>query len=162
MNRKTVRILALAAVTLAAVTLVVPPLAHAADPSEIDRRVQALSENVMSPFCPGRTVSSCPSPQARELRTQIHSWVEAGYTDEAVRNQLLMIYGEDVRGAPQSEGFGLVGWLAPAAFVLLGGVIMILKLNRLKNAAAAAAGNAAPEVSPILQQRIERALRARE
>ncbi len=107
--------------------------AETMSPEQLETAAQAISETSMSPFCPGRTISSCPSPQARDLRGQIHTWLSQGYSEEAVRNQLLLIYGEDVRGTPQSEGFGLVGWTMPAVFVLLSVALLFLKLRRMKS-----------------------------
>ena len=54
---------------------------------------QEISDNVMSPFCPGLTLSACPSPQAKDLRLEIKSLLENGYSKEAVINQLKITYG---------------------------------------------------------------------
>ncbi len=127
MRRKSIRIFAGLFVTAALCGNT--PQTSAAD---LDKLAQEISETTMSPFCPGRTISSCPSPQARELRGQIHTWLNSGYSPDAVRNQLFTIYGEDVRGTPESEGFGLVGWFAPAVFVILSLAIIFRKLGRMK------------------------------
>ena len=127
---------------------------------EIDRRTQALSETLMSPFCPGRTISSCPSQQARDLRGEIHKLLEQGYTDEDVRNQMMMIYGSEVRGAPEESGLGLVGWWMPAVFVLVGLLLMIFRLRRLK-----LSGGAIPTaaiVSPEVEARVRKAMLQRD
>ena len=128
-------------------------------PDQLDLTAQAISETSMSPFCPGRTISSCPSPQARELRGQIHTWLQQGYSPDAVRNQLLLIYGEDVRGTPQTEGFGIVGWVMPAVFVVLSLALVFVKLRKMKPA------NGAPSSPKIIdaesERRVEDALRRR-
>jgi len=111
---------------LSSVSAEIPP------PDKLELEAQAISETSMSPFCPGRTISSCPSPQARELRGQIHTWLQQGYSPEAVKNQLLLIYGEDVRGTPQTEGFGIVGWTMPAVFVILSLALVFIKLRKMK------------------------------
>lgn len=104
-----------------------------AQTDQAEALAQEISETTMSPFCPGRTISSCPSPQARELRAEIHHWLEAGSTKQQVLDRLLTAYGEDVRGEPQSEGFGLVGWLLPPLFVLVSAIFMIMKLRRMRD-----------------------------
>ena len=43
-----------------------------------------LGDELMSPFCPGRTLSSCPSPQAAELVQWIVTQEAAGTTREEV------------------------------------------------------------------------------
>ena len=86
----------------------------------------------MSPFCPGRTLSACPSSQARELRIQVKEWLRQGYSPEGVRNQLLTIYGEEVRGVPRTEGFGIMAWLVPAFVIALTFLLIVYALRNLK------------------------------
>ncbi len=153
------------------------PAAFAADPAggalnlppvtdsrDIERDAQDISDSVMSPFCPGRTLSSCPSPQARDLRAQISVWLKQGYSENGVRNQLLTIYGEDVRGTPKNEGFGLFGWTAPFIFVLLLLLGMIYSLTRLRSSVTEPAGNLhSPDLAKEAKvyKRIEQELKER-
>ena len=150
--------------------LVFSPLAAGAqapgsltDPKLLESEAQEISESVMSPFCPGRTLSSCPSSQARELRTQILSWLKQGYTPSAVYNQLLTIYGEDVRGAPRESGFGFVGWLAPVVFVLLclGGCSYLLRRMHGGRDLAGSAHGSGAAVDEELRHEVEEELRRR-
>lgn len=108
---------------------------RAAPPSvspEQDRLAQSIGETTMSPFCPGRTLSSCPSPQARELRDQIREWLAQGYSESGVRNQLRIIYGEEVRGTPPNGGWlGDLGWYAPFAFVLASLALVAMKVRSM-------------------------------
>lgn len=107
-----------------------PQLALAIDSEQI---AQKISETTMSPFCPGRTISACPSGEARNLRDKIINWLEHGYSEQAVRNQLRMIYGKEVEGKPDFSGFGLIAWIVPGLFVLLGliTISMWLRSNKL-------------------------------
>lgn len=91
-----------------------------ADQSEIDRMTQEIADVTMSPFCPGRTISACPSPAAKDLRDQIRNWLNQGYSKTAVTNQLRTLYGDDVLGTPEVEGFDLVAWASPILFLLIG------------------------------------------
>jgi cytochrome c-type biogenesis protein CcmH/NrfF len=118
--------------TAAAVPVAPPAIESSGPQTELEQTAQEISESMMSPFCPGRTISSCPSPQARELRAQILEWLQSGYSPEAVRKQLLVIYGGDIKGEPDKAGFGLVGWLMPSIFVLLAFAVVFFKLRRMK------------------------------
>ena len=42
-----------------------------ADPAEPEGWAYELSHEIMSPFCPGRSLADCPSPQAESLRAWI-------------------------------------------------------------------------------------------
>ena len=77
----------------------------------------------MSPFCPGRTLASCPSPQAAELVQWIVMQEAAGATREEVIEILVERYGEEILGAPPAEGITLWAYVFPVlGFVLFGGV----------------------------------------
>ncbi|MCB0322046.1 MAG: cytochrome c-type biogenesis protein CcmH [Bdellovibrionales bacterium] len=125
---------------------------------ELELIAQEISEETMSPFCPGRTISACPSSQARELRLQILRWLREGYSPLAVRNQLVTIYGDDVIGAPPHDGFGWVAWLAPAVFVVVCLGLIGIALKRLRRPTEP---RPEPVVSPQMQERVTRALEER-
>ena len=52
--------------------------AEAETPTEKARAAYALSRELMSPYCPGRTLADCPSPDAAALREEIRDRIEAG------------------------------------------------------------------------------------
>src|SRR5688572_23813940 len=54
--------------------------------AERDRRAEAISRSIMSPFCPGRTVSSCPN--AAPWRADIRTWVGEGVDSEEIKRRL--------------------------------------------------------------------------
>lgn len=103
------------------------------DLAEMDRQSQEIFDTTMSPFCPGRTISGCPSPEAKKLRDQIYNWFEQGYSATAVKNQLRTLYGDSVLGVPNTKGFDLLAWLSPALFTSLGLCLIYLLLYRAKS-----------------------------
>jgi cytochrome c-type biogenesis protein CcmH/NrfF len=92
-----------------------------ADPDQI---LQTLSNDLMSPYCPGRTIASCPSPQARKLEDHIRAEAEAGKSREEIEAALVARFGEDIRGYEAQPlllyGSALVGLLALVALVIAG------------------------------------------
>ena len=111
------------------VPILSPQLVFAADSEQL---TQKISETIMSPFCPGRTLSACPSGEAKNLRGKIVDWIDHGYSEQAVRNQLTMIYGKQVAGQPDFYGFGLMAWIVPGLFVLLGVLALAVYFKRLR------------------------------
>lgn len=73
-----------------------------------------LSRQLMSPFCPGKLLADCTSPDAGALRQAIEARVAAGETVEAVKGDLVRRYGTEILGAPPAQGVGLLAWLVPA------------------------------------------------
>jgi cytochrome c-type biogenesis protein CcmH/NrfF len=92
-----------------------------------------IFDTVMSPYCPGLTLSACPSDKARELRSEIEQWVGQGETKTMIVQKLSARYGEEIYGTPQMEGFGLIGWFAPALFIFLALLLLFsLRKNLIK------------------------------
>lgn len=89
-----------------------------------DEVLQELSTDLMSPYCPGRTIASCPSPQARKLEDHILAQAEAGYSREQIEAQLVERFGTEIVGyAPQPVllyGSALVGMIALVLLVFMG------------------------------------------
>jgi len=108
-----------------------------------------LSHEVMSPFCPGRTLAACPSPQADELRLWILTQEAAGASRAEVERMLVERYGEDIFAAPPAEGaVGVSAYGVPLAGFALGVAVVVLVLRRVAGSraegqeAAPAAGDA--------------------
>ena len=82
-----------------------------------------VSNNVMSPFCPGLTLHDCPSQAAVELRDRIERWARAGATRTQITARLKREYGPAIAATPPREGAGLVAWLLPAVMVAAGAAL---------------------------------------
>lgn len=80
-----------------------------------------LSHDLMSPYCPGRTIATCPSPQARKLENNILDQALAGKTRVEIETQLAARF-PDIRGyigRPEIiYGTALVALLAIIGLVL--------------------------------------------
>lgn len=103
---------------------------HAEDAEVLlDKRVAAISTEVLSPFCPGRALSDCPSNAASDLKKEIRTRLANGQSEEDVYDYLYTLYGGEIRAAPEFASFGIVAWLAPAFFLLAGFLIIVLWLR---------------------------------
>jgi cytochrome c-type biogenesis protein CcmH/NrfF len=60
----------------------------------------SLASDLMSPFCPGRILADCPSPDAATLRAWILVQEAAGRSREEVETELLGRYGEQLLSRP--------------------------------------------------------------
>jgi len=89
-----------------------------------DLILQSLSNDLMSPYCPGRTIASCPSPQARQLEDHILAEAKAGKSREEIETALVGRFGGEIIGyAPPPlllYGGGLMGLLALVLVVMMG------------------------------------------
>jgi cytochrome c-type biogenesis protein CcmH/NrfF len=120
----------------------------------------ALARELMSPFCPGRALSDCPSAEAASLRAWILVQAAAGRSREDVLAELLERYGEQILAAPRPRGFGLTAYAIPIGAFLGGGALVALFLRRqTRESGAASRPRAAPlpaELERLVDQELER------
>ena len=116
-----------------------------------------LERELMSPYCPGRSLIECPSPAATELRLWIQGQEQAGVARATVEQRLFEQFGDQLRHSPRAEGWGLFAYLVPAG-ALLAGAVFVLGFLRRETRAAAPAAPAPPD--PELVREVDRELGA--
>ncbi len=152
------RKLLLCTALLSAVIVPVMSPAFAADVDQINAEAADISREVMSPFCPGRTLHDCPSSSASELKQKIKDKVQAGESRSQIMEFLVSLYGSEVRATPEAEGFGALAWVMPFLFLGVGGVVWMLWLEKKRSTVPDLAAPA-KKLTPELESRIERELR---
>jgi cytochrome c-type biogenesis protein CcmH/NrfF len=122
--------------------------AQAVSDPEVARRAHGIASDVMSPYCPGRTLADCPSPNAAALREEVRELLGEGVPEAEVRERLDARFGDEIVGAPRS----VWGWSFPAAVLALGVVALVVALRRLSAAATDAPVTVDPEVEAELER----------
>ncbi len=139
---------------LTVVLLLFGPLSTVAraDPQDVANDV---SNQVMSPYCPGVTLHDCASGQASKMREQIVKWAEAGWSKERIMDRLEAEFGATIRATPPAEGAGILAWLLPALAVAFGALVGIVLVRRWNlRAAPASPATSAEVVSPEDRRRV--------
>ena len=98
-----------------------------------------MAHELMSPYCPGRTLAECPSDKADTLRMWLHVQEASGRTADEVKAELVERFGDQVLSAPRPEGFGLAAYFVPVLAFVAGGLVLWLFLRRQTREAAALA-----------------------
>jgi cytochrome c-type biogenesis protein CcmH/NrfF len=117
-----------------------------------------LESELMSPYCPGRSLVECPSPQATELRLWIQAQERAGVPRSEVEARLIEEYGDMLRHSPRAEGWGLFAYLVPGGALLAGGVIVVAFLGRRGPPGPPSGPPPAAPADPELAREVEREL----
>ena len=123
----------------------------------IDKAANEIFGSVMSPFCPGMTIATCPSSQAADLRVQIRDRLAAGATKQEGLDELYAVWGEDVLGPAPTGGLGVFAWLVPGGVMVLAAAALTVWLrssSRRYGPEAAAAGTLDPEAQRRLEQEL--------
>ena len=142
------------AIGLLGVTGLHAPAPAPAQQQEVDQHAGRLFNQVMSPFCPGRTLTNCPSPQADILRDGIKERIRAGATDDQIWDELYAAYGDQVRSVPRAVGFNLLAWIIPGLFFALGALLLI-RWMRPRWRSTPAAPLPEQELDPELEARLQ-------
>lgn len=89
-----------------------------------------LYRDLLSPYCPGLSLASCPSPQADSLRKAIAVRFNNGEPINTITESLVAHYGPNIRGSPTMDGFGAAAFLVPALLFVGGGLFIFRWLRR--------------------------------
>lgn len=122
--------------------------------------------------CPLRPIATCGCGFADGMLARLDQEVAAGRSDDEIMAVFVAEYGSSIKIKPEGSGVGLMAWLAPMAFLMVGavamaGIISHWRSNKSPEAVAvnadAAAGSAdaaalAADESDGYRKKIEREL----
>jgi cytochrome c-type biogenesis protein CcmH/NrfF len=118
------------------------------------RQVQSIVRNTASPFCPGKTLNSCPSPKAGEWRRDIREWVGEGVPEPEIRDRLqARVPGFDLSIPPVKSG-----WVIPVIAAVLSTWWLVAMARRFRRGRVPTRGVQAPTQDPTLDTRLDEEL----
>ena len=102
-------------------------------PRTTAERARAVSETIKCPTCQGQSVADSSAPVARAVRTEVARRIEAGETDEQIRDYIAGIYGEEYLLTPPRDGVAGLIWFLPVAGMVLavGGLALVFQRWRV-------------------------------
>lgn len=144
---------------LIALSCLTLPLASFAN-TDNEVLAKEIFTEVLSPFCPGRALQDCPSTAASELKDEIKNDISNGKSKETILSELYDQYGDQISAVPRTRGVGLLAWLAPLLFAILGAAIITIWLRKKKvtNAPSAETTDTQSSLDPEMEERIRREL----
>jgi cytochrome c-type biogenesis protein CcmH len=107
-----------------------PPRGTPLSGAALEERTAEVSALLRCPVCQGLSVGDSPSSMAQKMRAQVRGLVAAGYERDQILDYFERSYGEFVRLRPALRGVNWLVWLAPAAGLLAGGVVVTWALRR--------------------------------
>jgi cytochrome c-type biogenesis protein CcmH/NrfF len=152
----------------ALLALALPAAAASARAAETTPQQQVEGRLMCYCGCSNLTVRDCSCGTSASIRGDIAARLASGQTADQVVAAYVSEHGEQIRSAPEPEGFNLVAWVMPFA-VILAGMVMVVALTRRwqrRGAVppppdAAGAGAAALPADRAMLERIEREMRDR-
>jgi cytochrome c-type biogenesis protein CcmH len=121
-------------IILTVVTLVLMVPAFAADPliftdPEQEVRYQQLTLELRCLVCQNQNLADSDAPLAQDLRKEIFNMMQAGRTDDEIKQFLIDRYGDFVLYMPPVKSNTLALWLMPAV-LLFGGALVVMTVVR--------------------------------
>jgi cytochrome c-type biogenesis protein CcmH len=126
--------------------------------SALDARAYDMYQQVLSPFCPGRSLNDCPSSKAHELKLEMRQRLEQGAEPEEIIEEVFARFGEQYRAVPSYAGFGKLVWWVPLGFVTVGIGLIALLARGKRRAPAAQRSQDNVAMSDEVRRAIEREL----
>lgn len=118
------------------------------------RQAQVIVRNTASPFCPGKTLDSCPSPKAAEWRQDVHQWVAQGVPQDEIRDRLqARVPGFDLSIPPVKWG-----WVIPVLALALSTLWFVVMARRVRRGKGSRRPASAPEREDSLDARLDQEL----
>lgn len=103
------------------------------EPRTTAERARAVSESIKCPTCQGQSVADSAAPAARAIRTEVARRIEAGESDQQIRDYISGIYGEDSLLTPPNDGVAGLIWFLPVAGLVaaVGGLAVVFRRWRV-------------------------------
>ncbi len=104
---------------------------------------------------------SGPCDMAKTMIKEIQGHLDKGLSDDQVIAAMIKEYGPGAYVEPPKHGFGLVAWLMPGIYLLVGAVLVVFVISRWRKRGVAAETSMAnvKSVSPEMLERARAAAR---
>ncbi len=114
-------------------------------PSEVERRVKALSHELRCLVCQNQTLADSRADLAGDLMAQVTEQVAAGKTDDEVKAYLVARYGDFVLYRPPLKASTAPLWIGPFALLLVGAGVFVVVQRRHRTRGPSPAADQAPD-----------------
>jgi cytochrome c-type biogenesis protein CcmH len=104
----------------------VQPDEQLADPA-LEARAREISAGLRCLVCQNQAIDDSDAPLARDLRLLVRERLQAGDTDDGVREYLVARYGDFILLKPPFEFSTLFLWLTPLAVLFVGLVVAFVR-----------------------------------
>lgn len=98
-------------------------------------RFQHLTHQLRCPMCQNETLADSNAPIARDLRNQIFRMMQAGKSDDEIRQFLVARYSEFVLYDPPLTASTWLLWFGPLLILLAGGGVVLAVIRQRSRAA---------------------------
>lgn len=110
--------------------LLIAGVALAISEADLEKRVQAITDDLRCPTCQGLSVKDSDASFSIQIREKVRHMVEEGQSDEDIKAYFVSRYGEWILRAPKKQGLGLIVWGLPFAGIAAVGGLLVWNMYR--------------------------------
>ncbi len=97
--------------------------------AELEARARVISADLRCLVCQNQSIDDSDADLARDLRVLVRNRLVEGDTNREVIDYVVSRYGDFVLLKPSFSAKNLFLWIAPALFLLIGGLLAFVKLR---------------------------------
>lgn len=97
-------------------------------PSAASARISKLDSLIKCPGCEDLSIAQSQAPSSVTLRNEVATWVQAGWTDQAIENAVVARFGPSGLLVPQARGVAWALYLVPIGLIGTGALCLGLFL----------------------------------
>ena len=109
------------------------PVALAKDSIPTDDEVNAISKQLYCPVCENTPLDACGTQACVQWRNTIREKLDAGWSEEKIKQYFSDQYGVRVLAEPPIEGFNKLLWYLPPFLFLIGALLVTRLLSNTEN-----------------------------
>jgi cytochrome c-type biogenesis protein CcmH len=106
--------------------------------------VNRIAKQMYCPVCENEPLDACRTAACQQWRAQIGQMLAEGQTEQQIKDYFVARYGARVLAQPPVEGTSLWLYVLPISGVIVGAVVLVWLLRRLRARGAAASAAATP------------------
>ncbi len=122
--------------------------------------VNRVARQMYCPVCENEPLDACRTAACQQWRAQIGEMLAQGQSDQQIKDYFVARYGVRVLAQPPAQGDSLLLYVLPIAGLIVGAVLVVWLLRRLRARGAEAPVPAAPKsTGDEYTDRVERDLK---
>jgi cytochrome c-type biogenesis protein CcmH len=129
----------------------VQPDERLADPA-LEARAREISTELRCLVCQNQSIDDSNAPLARDLRILVRERLEAGDTNDEVRDYLVARYGDFILLKPPFRADTLLLWLAPLVVLGAGGLVALRRVLRPASEQSRLSGEEEARIERLLRE----------
>ena len=139
-------------ITVYCLLVTIPALAQ--DDGPTDDEVNAVAKQLYCPVCESTPLDVCPTQACAQWRATIREKLEAGWTEQQIKDYFVEQYGERVLAQPSTRGLNILVWVLPPLMFVAGAFFLAryLRAASARRPAPAKAATSEPTEDDLAAQ----------